>query len=153
MFLRLLIVVCVSSGAYCDFKWSPKEFLAELEKSGHKRCSEDARIVLESAKKKEFWALEMIDSWATGLPPGVLYGNTVAFGNYDECLDVQQQILSQYCIISFDIENPGDSRRRHYEWIDSNLLPGDIQYVLFEPFKNVTGMLFSSIAQTISRLA
>nr|XP_019554140.2 nose resistant to fluoxetine protein 6-like [Aedes albopictus] len=52
----------------------------------------------------QFWALQMLDAWSK-LPAGIFQGNTMDFGNYDECRKVDHatgnetvgRITGRYC--------------------------------------------------------
>lgn len=49
----------------------------------------------------------MIDSWGT-LPSGLLYGNVIGLGNYDECLGINKElsnskIKGKYCLAKFSL--------------------------------------------------
>lgn len=55
-----------------------------LESAVSPRCFYDLMIWINSLRKGEMWAVQLFD--ATGkLPPGVLKGNLLWLGNYEEC--------------------------------------------------------------------
>ncbi|CAF1328805.1 unnamed protein product [Rotaria sordida] len=51
------------------------------------KCEQDFVLLVESALRRELWALKILDSWGKPLPSGLLKGNNLWVGNYDECLD------------------------------------------------------------------
>ncbi|KAG8323367.1 hypothetical protein J6590_006376 [Homalodisca vitripennis] len=40
------------------------------------------------------------------LPVGLLTGTGLQYGNFDECLDVQQPLTSQYCLVTLELDVP-----------------------------------------------
>lgn len=66
-------------------------------------CFRQIRSVVEGIENKELWAVQMLDSSAK-FPPGILFGNILSFGNYEECTEIQHfdeslktDIKGQYC--------------------------------------------------------
>ncbi|CAF1071940.1 unnamed protein product [Rotaria sordida] len=74
------------------------------------QCEQDFLILVEAALSRDLWALKLFDSWGKPLPSGVLKGNMLWTGNYDECLDslyqpanktfLSQPFVGQYCTLS-----------------------------------------------------
>ena len=71
------------------------------------QCEQDFLVLVEAALSRHLWALKLFDSWGKPLPSGVLKGNMLWTGNYDECLDslyqpanktfLSQPFVGQYC--------------------------------------------------------
>ncbi|CAF1625753.1 unnamed protein product [Rotaria magnacalcarata] len=74
------------------------------------KCEQDFAILVKAALRRDLWALKIFDSWGKPLPSGLLKGNILWTGNYDECLDplyqvpnktfVHQPFDGQYCALS-----------------------------------------------------
>ncbi|XP_044737874.1 nose resistant to fluoxetine protein 6-like [Chrysoperla carnea] len=65
------------------------------------------RSLLSSALPKNAWAKDMIDA-SSKFQPGVLQGNLVDFGAFDECLGVnyeKKQIKGKYCLTKLKISS------------------------------------------------
>ncbi|KAF5298600.1 hypothetical protein FQR65_LT09695 [Abscondita terminalis] len=69
-----------------------------------RNCIEGVNNFLTGLKYNQLWALKMFDATAK-LPSGILSGNLNQFGDYDECLSVQQ---SQYCLAEINLDNVED---------------------------------------------
>ncbi|CAF3397106.1 unnamed protein product [Rotaria socialis] len=73
-------------------------------------CEQDFVVLVKAALRRDLWALKIFDSWGKPLPSGLLKGNILWTGNYDECLDplyqvanktfVHQPFDGQYCALS-----------------------------------------------------
>ncbi|EDV46714.1 nose resistant to fluoxetine protein 6 [Drosophila erecta] len=67
------------------------------------RCLADLKTLAKDVSDRKLWALRMIDSWGT-LPSGILYGNLIDLGNFDECLGIDHSVTSahnvqgKYCL-------------------------------------------------------
>ncbi|XP_044749794.1 uncharacterized protein LOC123310390 [Coccinella septempunctata] len=66
-------------------------------------CSKQIFSVIEGIDRNELWALQMMDATAK-LPAGVLFGNILSLGNYEECTEIHHydgnlktDIKGQYC--------------------------------------------------------
>ncbi|KAH8337675.1 hypothetical protein KR074_006563, partial [Drosophila pseudoananassae] len=74
------------------------------------QCSADMKVVVEALRTRSPWALKMLDSWGS-FPSGVLYGTFYDLGNFDECLNVHQEIsssqtvLGKYCFMGIPIKD------------------------------------------------
>lgn len=76
-------------------------------------CGRDLEIFINASLANELWALKTFDSWGKPLPSGILKGNLLWLGNYEECVDglyqennrsyVKQPIDTQYCKLSLSI--------------------------------------------------
>ncbi|XP_016936646.3 nose resistant to fluoxetine protein 6 [Drosophila suzukii] len=72
------------------------------------RCLADLQILANDVAAAKIWALKMIDSWGS-LPSGILYGNLIDLGNFDECLGIDHFVNSshsvqgQYCLARFPL--------------------------------------------------
>ena len=70
-------------------------------------CEREMMELIENALLEQLWALKILDSWGKPLPSGLLKGNILWTGNYDECMNplyqsenksfVKQPMNTQYC--------------------------------------------------------
>ena len=70
-------------------------------------CERDLINLVQSASEHQLWALKILDSWGKPLPSGLLKGNLLWTGNYDECLNplyqyenksfLSQPLETKYC--------------------------------------------------------
>ncbi|CAF3638284.1 unnamed protein product [Rotaria sp. Silwood1] len=76
---------------YESYSITPAEILAFISPSSSNntttKCEQDFVLLVKSALRRERWALKLLDSWGKPLPSGLLKGNNLWVGNYDECLD------------------------------------------------------------------
>jgi hypothetical protein len=96
---------------YKSYSITPAEMLASISPSSNSnistKCEQDFALLVEAASRREFWALKILDAWGKPLPSGLLKGNSLWLGNYDECLDplyqpenktfLKQPFDGQYC--------------------------------------------------------
>ncbi|KAH8407959.1 hypothetical protein KR222_005414, partial [Zaprionus bogoriensis] len=74
------------------------------------QCLADVALLMKGITDRNYWALKMIDSWGF-IPKGILYGNIVDMGNYDECIGINQiiaeshKIQGKYCMINIPIRS------------------------------------------------
>ncbi|KAL0275852.1 UNVERIFIED_CONTAM: hypothetical protein PYX00_003579 [Menopon gallinae] len=70
----------------------------------HPSCRRDLDAWRAGVEAKEMWALQMLDA-STKLPPGLLTGNLIDYGNYDECIgaEARQPLVPQHCAASLDV--------------------------------------------------
>lgn len=95
-----------------SYSITPAEILASISPSSNNsntttECEQDFVLLVEAASRSERWALKILDAWGKPLPSGLLKGNTLWLGNYDECIDplyqpvnktfLQQPFDGQYC--------------------------------------------------------
>ncbi|XP_016949370.1 nose resistant to fluoxetine protein 6 [Drosophila biarmipes] len=72
------------------------------------KCLADLQVLANDVAAAKIWALKMIDSWGS-LPSGILYGNLVDLGNFDECLGIDHSVASnhsvqgKYCLTRFPL--------------------------------------------------
>ncbi|GBP48276.1 hypothetical protein EVAR_42996_1 [Eumeta japonica] len=66
-----------------------------------------ARSSLESSIKKKI--VSVFDATAK-LPSGILSGNGNQYGDFDECLGVEQPVAGKYCLASLQLTVGGDGR-------------------------------------------
>ncbi|CAF1490507.1 unnamed protein product [Rotaria sp. Silwood1] len=99
---------------YEAYSFTPAEMLGlnlhSSESNETTKCEQDFVFLVKAALRRDLWALKIFDSWGKPLPSGLLKGNILWTGNYDECLDplyqvanktfVQQPFDSQYCALS-----------------------------------------------------
>ncbi|XP_017145314.1 nose resistant to fluoxetine protein 6-like [Drosophila miranda] len=60
-------------------------------------CLADMAQFMQALTAGKLWALKMIDAWGS-IPSGLLYGNIVNFGNFDECIKISKEITSSHSI-------------------------------------------------------
>ncbi|XP_066999715.2 nose resistant to fluoxetine protein 6 [Anabrus simplex] len=78
---------------------------APTSSHNNSQCRVDSEIYRREALAKSPWALQMYDA-STKLPDGLLVGNLIQLGNFDECLAVKwtdetdpgSRFLGQYCL-------------------------------------------------------
>uniref|UniRef100_A0A336N027 CSON009625 protein n=1 Tax=Culicoides sonorensis TaxID=179676 RepID=A0A336N027_CULSO len=76
-------------------------FVPSKAKDASNLCRIHTRKFLTYLEKMELWALKMHDSSAK-ISSGILNGNVNQFGDFDECLSVEepnQQFKGQYCLV------------------------------------------------------
>ncbi|EDW56172.1 GM22968 [Drosophila sechellia] len=61
------------------------------------RCLADLQTLAIDVSNRKLWALRMIDSWGT-FPSGILYGNLIDLGNFDECLGIDHAVTATHNI-------------------------------------------------------
>ncbi|XP_062124806.1 nose resistant to fluoxetine protein 6-like isoform X1 [Drosophila sulfurigaster albostrigata] len=61
------------------------------------QCLADMALLMNGVTSLNYWALKMIDAWGT-FPKGLLYGNIMDMGNYDECIGINKAIADNYNI-------------------------------------------------------
>lgn len=103
------------------------------------KCIDDMKNFVNELKNNQLWAIQMFDAWAKGPPSGILYGNTVDYGNYDQCLSINHElgndnsfaIKGQHCSITVEIKDFSKQKyfkdRIRYEQINYKLLPQPVQ--------------------------
>uniref|UniRef100_A0A336KNE1 CSON012115 protein n=1 Tax=Culicoides sonorensis TaxID=179676 RepID=A0A336KNE1_CULSO len=76
-------------------------------------CLSDLRYFMQKLGQRQKWALKMFDAWAKAPPSGILYGNTINYGNFDECLSIKHQVENQeyyiqgkHCVITVEVPDP-----------------------------------------------
>ncbi|KAH8421520.1 hypothetical protein KR009_010927, partial [Drosophila setifemur] len=72
------------------------------------KCLADLRLLGQDVSSAKLWALKMIDSWGS-LPSGILNGNLIDMGNFDECLGIDHAVSTshsvqgKYCFARFEL--------------------------------------------------
>ncbi|XP_017110942.1 nose resistant to fluoxetine protein 6 [Drosophila elegans] len=61
------------------------------------QCLADLQTLAKDVSTAKVWALKMIDSWGT-LPSGILYGNLIDLGNFDECLGIEHSVTTSHSV-------------------------------------------------------
>ncbi|KAH8347524.1 hypothetical protein KR059_012048, partial [Drosophila kikkawai] len=67
-------------------------------------CLRDLTLFSSALGNGQMWALKMIDAWGS-IPSGLLTGNMYDLGNYDECLNINKDIIEgvsiqgKYCFL------------------------------------------------------
>ena len=70
-------------------------------------CNESLWQTLAGIQDLDVWAIEMINSWGSFPPNGLIIGTSTDFGSYDQCLDIEPNDAigkPQYCLI--DVRPP-----------------------------------------------
>ncbi|XP_055643556.1 nose resistant to fluoxetine protein 6-like [Toxorhynchites rutilus septentrionalis] len=96
----------VPSNLWNNLNW--QQVLENLDQRNETKCDLQLQAFVDGlANFNSLWAIRMLDAWGK-LPPGVLEGNLVEMGNYDQCrgisYDTQQEavgvIQGRYCSVS-----------------------------------------------------
>ncbi|KAL4105101.1 hypothetical protein QTP88_020374 [Uroleucon formosanum] len=77
-------------------------------------CKNHSQIYLRELEKLTIWALRMYDSSAK-IPSGILNGNINQFGDFDQCLKVNDEnsgIQGQYCLTYVEMTLPSNSNEK-----------------------------------------
>ncbi|KAH8280696.1 hypothetical protein KR054_000040, partial [Drosophila jambulina] len=80
--------------------------LQRLPTAENLKCLGDLTLLSNDLKSLKMWALKMIDSWGS-VPSGILTGNLIDLGNYDECLRIDHAVTNghsvkgKYCLARF----------------------------------------------------
>ncbi|EDV44675.1 uncharacterized protein Dana_GF20203 [Drosophila ananassae] len=61
------------------------------------QCIADIALISRDLMATKLWALKVIDSWGF-LPSGILTGNLIDLGNYDECLSINHAVTSSHSV-------------------------------------------------------
>ncbi|KAG8222358.1 hypothetical protein J437_LFUL015954 [Ladona fulva] len=91
-------------------------------------CRIHSKIFLNEVKELKMWALKMYDASAK-LPSGLLHGNVNQYGDFDECLSIDEvldkskykledhKIMGKYCLSNIDIhtEDQNSNIIRHLQ--------------------------------------
>lgn len=77
-------------------------------------CNLQIGQLQKSAESRDLWANVMRDSWG-GIPSGIYSGNAVDFGNYDQCINIDEntssgRVVGKHCILSIPFERLGEAR-------------------------------------------
>ncbi|XP_033166122.1 nose resistant to fluoxetine protein 6 [Drosophila mauritiana] len=78
------------------------------------QCLADIKELFAGLKTGSYWALKMLDSWGS-FPSGLLYGTFYDLGNFDECLNINQEISSsqtikgKYCFMAVPLRDVLDT--------------------------------------------
>ncbi|KAB0798815.1 hypothetical protein PPYR_06695 [Photinus pyralis] len=73
------------------------------------KCSNYLQLFSTAVLEKEIWALEMLDA-SSGVQSGILKGNLVNFGSYDECININAHtrlgvVNGKYCRVEVKINS------------------------------------------------
>ncbi|XP_001942708.2 regulator of hypoxia-inducible factor 1 [Acyrthosiphon pisum] len=82
--------------------------------SSNELCKNHSQIYLRELEKLTIWALRMYDSSAK-IPSGILNGNINQFGDFDQCLRVNDEnsgIQGQYCLTYVEMTLPSNSNEK-----------------------------------------
>lgn len=77
-------------------------------------CNALLSHLAKNLPSRDLWARKMRDSWG-GVPSGVYSGNAVDFGNYDQCVNIDESssighVVGQHCILSIPFERYEEPR-------------------------------------------
>lgn len=70
-------------------------------------CQNQLNLFTDALEKREFWALELFDTWAK-VDAGLLKGNIQNLGNFDGCMEFRHETQSngiiegKYCLVMFE---------------------------------------------------
>ncbi|XP_027843539.2 nose resistant to fluoxetine protein 6-like [Aphis gossypii] len=82
--------------------------------SSNELCRNHSAIYLRELEKLTMWALRMYDSSAK-IPSGILNGNVNQFGDFDQCLKVNDEnlgIKGQYCLTYVEMTLPSNANEK-----------------------------------------
>jgi len=89
-------------------------------------CEKSILDTLKALSNLEDWSYQMYNSWAKFPPSGVIEGNLVDFGDYDQCAAIKpNQVIgeSQYCLIDISFPLPKPMPVHHNFFHEVNVLP------------------------------
>ncbi|XP_058127296.1 nose resistant to fluoxetine protein 6-like [Anopheles ziemanni] len=73
-------------------------------------CEHQFRALVMGLKAKEFWSIELVDSWGKW-PAGIFAGNLYELGHYDQCVDLWHNagglagaIQGRYCFLTVPLK-------------------------------------------------
>lgn len=77
-------------------------------------CNVQLSQLAKSVPNQALWARKMRDSWG-GVPSGLFSGNSVDFGNYDQCVSIDEstslgRVTGQHCLLSIPFERYGEPK-------------------------------------------
>ncbi|KAF4531443.1 hypothetical protein B566_EDAN004213 [Ephemera danica] len=78
--------------------------LIDVDQIQSDECRTDIKSLLRGVDNLEPWAMHMLDASAK-LPSGVLRGNIRAFGDYDECVELQGPVSPQFCLADIHVHD------------------------------------------------
>jgi len=91
-------------------------------------CKTDIERALVAAfQSRQTWAFKLFNSWAKLPPSGMLTGTMTDFGDYDQCLSIDQ-IEPQYCLLDFAIPMPQPMPKYHNYYQISEVLPSETDW-------------------------
>lgn len=120
----IIFLIFFTTNTKCFSYFNFQEYLIQSvlnDSNDTNNCFDDLKLMMNGVNNKRTWALTMIDAWAKELPSGLLYGNNMNLGNFDECLSATQTIdhhsrkrviSGQHCIVVYSVEDPRDNRTR-----------------------------------------
>lgn len=93
--MKILVLILLTLFSLCDSSSYDDEI-----------CEKQLNLFTLALSKREFWALELFDTWAK-IQSGYLRGNVQNLGNYDQCSAYQYDTQSsgiihgQFCLVAF----------------------------------------------------
>lgn len=100
------------------------------------RCIKDFEYSVQQLRESRRWALDMFDSWAKGPPSGVFYGNSINYGNFDQCLSVKHQmeqettsVEGKHCTVTVQVDDPQRKETSVREDIPARPMYQDIRFL------------------------
>lgn len=115
------MLTLVNCGAFKEFEllFKPKKALSFEDFplraiSVSYPCNAQLSQLARSIPSQELWARKMRDSWG-GVPSGLFSGNAVDFGNYDQCVNIDEgtslgRVTGQYCLLGIPFERYGEPK-------------------------------------------
>lgn len=110
-------------------------------------CKSDFQKALKALESKQNWAFQMFDSWAKFPPSGVLSGTFTDFGDYDQCLSIED-LTPQYCLLDLALPMPQPMPKYHNYYQKSQVLPDDVDSNKLD--FSVNGTLYRHLADISS---
>jgi hypothetical protein len=100
-------------------------------------CEKQIALLVAGYQRKDSWALKIYDSWGK-LQSGIISGNLVNFGHYEQCLAVRHDFedeysgifLGQHCMIFFNVTNISTAQESSHDEIVDMIFPKGINSIL-----------------------
>ncbi|KAF2890010.1 hypothetical protein ILUMI_16163, partial [Ignelater luminosus] len=95
--------ILIQKGVYKDFANKIEEFLKDVSTNNISSiCKTQMEEYKNGLLSKQMWALKMFD-YGSKIPSGLLEGNFVDLGFYDQCLNIEEDVNSihisgKYCL-------------------------------------------------------
>lgn len=77
-------------------------------------CKSDIHLALSSLRQRQNWAVKLFNSWGKFPPSGLTRGTLTDFGDYDQCLSIENVITPQYCLMDVSLPMPAMPRYHNY---------------------------------------
>lgn len=93
-------------------------------------CRHSFEYSMKQLQQRQNWSVMMFNSWAKFPPSGTMRGTLTDFGDYDQCLSIDQYVNSietKYCLIDIGISMPQPIPRHHNYFHQAKVLPNQIE--------------------------